>query len=98
LVDGLQAIPGVRIYGITEEDRYGERTPTVAFRREGFSPAEIAQALGEQNIAVWDGHYYALEVVQRLGLLEKGGMVRVGIVHYNTLAEVEALLEVVSGL
>ncbi len=98
LVDGLQAIPGVRIYGITDETRYHQRTPTVAFTRDGFPTAAIARALGEAGIFVWDGHYYAIEVVKRLGLYESGGMVRVGIAHYNTAAEVDRLLDVVRRL
>lgn len=98
LVEGLQALPGVTIYGITERERIAERCPTVAFRLESHSPAEVAAALGKAGIFVWDGNYYALAVTSRLGVEESGGMVRVGLVHYNTAAEVDRFLEAVEGL
>jgi len=94
LLAGLNAVPGIRIYGITEPEAFDERCPTVAFTREGFTPSQIAQYLGGQNIFVWDGNYYALGVTQRLGVEEKGGMVRVGLIHYNTREEVDRLLTV----
>jgi selenocysteine lyase/cysteine desulfurase len=93
LINGLQRIKGLRIYGITEPDRFDQRVPTVAFRIEGFSPRRIAETLGDRGIFVWDGNYYALAVTQRLDVEEKGGMVRVGLVHYNTTEEVDRLLE-----
>jgi len=65
----------------------------VAFRIEGFSPRRIAETLGERGIFVWDGNYYALAVTERLDVEDKGGMVRVGLVHYNTVEEVDRLLE-----
>jgi selenocysteine lyase/cysteine desulfurase len=60
----------------------------VSFTLEGRHPRQVAQQLGEAGFYVWDGHYYALAVVERLGLLDSGGMVRVGATHYNTLDEV----------
>ncbi len=93
LIKGLQRIKGLRIYGITEPDRFDVRVPTVAFRVDGFSPRRIAEALGERGIFVWDGNYYALAVTERLGVEDKGGMVRAGLVHYNTIEEVDRLLE-----
>jgi cysteine desulfurase family protein (TIGR01976 family) len=93
LIDGLLQIKGLRIYGITDSNRFDQRVPTVAFRIESFSPRRIAEALGERGIFVWDGNYYALAVTQRLGVEDKGGMVRVGLVHYNTTEEVDRLLE-----
>lgn len=95
LLTGLQTIPGVHIYGLTSEAHLDKRTPTIAFRKDGTTPEAIAKALGAGNIAVWHGHYYAIEVVKRLGLYEQGGMVRVGLVHYNTPAEIDRLLEIV---
>jgi selenocysteine lyase/cysteine desulfurase len=68
--------------------RLDERVPTVSFTLEGRHPAEVAEKLGDAGFYVWDGHYYALAVVERLGLLDTGGMVRVGASHYNTLDEV----------
>jgi cysteine desulfurase family protein (TIGR01976 family) len=93
LIDGLQRIKGLRIYGITAPDRFDQRVPTVAFRVDGFSPRLIAESLGERGIFVWDGNYYALAVTQRLDVEDKGGMVRVGLVHYNTIDEVDRLLD-----
>lgn len=93
LIEVLEATPGARVYGLTAPERDVDRVPTVAFTLAGRSPREVAAALGERGIYVWDGHYYALEVVRRLGLLESGGMVRVGLAHYNTLDEVERLGE-----
>ncbi len=95
---GLQAIPGITIYGITDTQRFDERVPTVSFRMKGYTPQEIAQRLGDEGIFVWDGNYYAISVTERLGVEEDGGMVRVGIVHYNTIEEVERLLAVLENL
>jgi selenocysteine lyase/cysteine desulfurase len=66
------------------------RVSTFAFNVEGQSPRAVAERLGERNIAVWQGNYYAVEVMKRLGLDE--GAVRAGIVHYNTADEVDRLL------
>jgi cysteine desulfurase family protein (TIGR01976 family) len=72
------------------------RVPTFAFTVDGLSPAEVAVRLGELGFAVWSGNYYALEVMQRLGLDD--GAVRVGIVHYNTADEVDRLLDALARL
>jgi len=93
LINGLRQIRGLRIYGITEPERLHRRVPTVAFRMAGFPPRRVAEFLGERGLFVWDGNYYALAVTERLGVEEKGGMVRVGLVHYNTMEEVDRLLE-----
>ncbi|MBN2034694.1 MAG: cysteine desulfurase-like protein [Deltaproteobacteria bacterium] len=93
LIAGLKQIRGLRIYGITERSDFDRRVPTVAFRMEGISPRRVAEYLGEKGIFVWDGNYYALAVTERLGLEDKGGMVRVGLVHYNTADEVDRLLD-----
>jgi cysteine desulfurase family protein (TIGR01976 family) len=91
ILDELETLPGVRIHGITERDRLQERVPTVSFTWEGRHPRDIAAALGEQGIFVWDGNYFALAVTTRLGLEGKGGMVRIGAVHYNTVEEIRRL-------
>ena len=93
LIKGLQQIKGLRIYGITDPIHIDQRVPTVAFRIEGFPPRRIAEALGERGIFVWDGNYYALAVTERLDVEDKGGMVRVGLAHYNTREEVDRLLK-----
>jgi cysteine desulfurase family protein (TIGR01976 family) len=91
ILDELETLPGVHIYGIADRSRLRERVPTVSFTWEGRPPREIAQALGDQGIYVWDGNYYALAVTERLGLEDSGGMVRVGAVHYNTVVEIRQL-------
>lgn len=88
LIETLQATPGVRIYGVTEPGRYEERVPTVVFTMEGHTPREIAAHLAQDDIYVWDGDYYAMEIMQRLGQGEHG-MVRVGLAHYNTHDEID---------
>jgi cysteine desulfurase family protein (TIGR01976 family) len=93
LIEVLENTPGVRVYGLTTAERDADRVPTVAFTMAGRTPREVAAALGERRIHVWDGHYYALEVVRRLGLDHSGGMVRVGLAHYNTAEEVARLGE-----
>ncbi len=87
----LQSIPGIRIHGITDPATMHDRVPTVSFTIPGLHPRAIASALGEQGIQIWDGNYYALSVTDRLGLESQGGMVRVGLVHYNTEAEIDRL-------
>ncbi|HET7472054.1 MAG TPA: cysteine desulfurase-like protein [Candidatus Limnocylindrales bacterium] len=92
LMDGLEAMPGVTLYGITDRRRFDERTPTAALRLDGVAPRAVAEALGEEGIAVWDGDFYATGLIERLGLLDSGGVVRIGLTHYNTSAEVDRLL------
>ncbi len=93
LLDVLQETPGITIYGLSDSRRLEERVPTYAFTWKGFHPREVAQRLAQENIFVWDGNYYAPAVTERLGLEDRGGMVRVGPVHYNTLQEIERLRE-----
>ena len=92
LIAGLQSIDGVKVQGITRElDR---RVPTVSFTNESSVPADVAAALAQENIFVWSGHNYAVEVAATLGLIESGGVVRVGPVHYNSVAEIDEMLGV----
>ncbi len=92
LIDGLQAIPGMRIYGITDPQRSAERCSTLSLRIGNHHPTAIATYLGERGIFTWDGNYYALNLSERLGVESQGGMLRIGLVHYNTMEEVERLL------
>jgi len=94
LVAGLNEIRGVTLYGIADFARFDYRAPTFAITVEGKTPRAIAEACGRENIYVWDGNYYALEVMQRLGLQERGGAVRIGLAHYNTAQEVDRFLEI----
>ncbi|MEI7643448.1 MAG: cysteine desulfurase-like protein [Chloroflexales bacterium] len=98
LVGGLLAIPGLTFYGIREADRFAQRTPTVSFRIEGHTPRALAEALATQGIFAWDGNYYALSLSERLGVEAHGGMVRIGLAHYNTVEEIDRLLEALHGL
>jgi cysteine desulfurase family protein (TIGR01976 family) len=91
-LEGIGGIDELRLYGITTTDRVAERTPTFAVRIADQHPFETAKLLGERGIFVWDGHYYALELMERLGLQETGGAVRVGFCHYNTDQEVDRVL------
>ncbi len=93
LLEGLQSVRGLRIYGSSQLGELGRRVPTFAFTLEGIENAEVSRRLGEQGIFTWAGHHYALTLMERLGLAERGGVVRVGAVHYNTEAEVQRLVE-----
>lgn len=98
LLDGLRAIPGVRLYGIADPARIGERAPTAALTIAGVHPRAAAEALGREGIATWDGDFYARALIERLGLAEAGGVLRAGLVHYNTAAEVDRFLDAVERL
>jgi cysteine desulfurase family protein (TIGR01976 family) len=91
LIQGLSQIAGIKIFGITDLDRLNERFPTVSITHEAISSQQLAEELGRQGIYVWSGNYYALEFTTRLGL-EPDGMVRIGLVHYNTPEEIDRLL------
>ena len=93
LIEAISSVPGTQIYGITDMKRLEERVSTVSFTLKGKEPRKVAEELAAQGICVWDGNYYALAVTERLGLEGKGGMVRVGAAHYNTLEEVERFKE-----
>lgn len=88
---GLQKIQGITVYGPSIEDI--PRAPTISFTVDGKTPPEVCTLLNEKGILTWDGHFYAIRPVEVLGLLEKGGLVRVGISLYNTIEEVDRLLE-----
>ena len=92
LLDGLERVRGLRVYGITDPARLEARVPTFAFTLDGHAPLAVAEALGAAGIFAWTGNYYALEIMERLGLEGQGGAVRVGAVHYNTLGEIDRLI------
>jgi cysteine desulfurase family protein (TIGR01976 family) len=93
MLSGLLEIPGVRVWGIADPARLAERTPTYAVTIEGVSPAGAAAALGAEGIFAWDGHFYAQGLIERLGLAPSGGVLRLGLVHYATAAEVDRTLD-----
>ncbi len=92
LISGLLEIPGLTFYGIKDPAKFDQRTPTVAVRLEGHTPRELAEYLGQRGIFTWDGNYYAVDLAERLGVQKTGGMLRIGLAHYNTAEEVERLL------
>ncbi len=92
LIEGLRTIPGVQIFGITDAKRFDERCSTLSFRLGNHNPTEIATFLGERGIFTWDGNFFALNLSERLGVEQHGGVLRVGLVHYNTAEEVDRLL------
>lgn len=96
LIPGLLAIPGLTLYGITDRDRFKWRTPTVGVTLDGYTPRKLAEQLGERGIFTWNGNFYALGLTQALGIEVAGGLLRIGLVHYNTVDEVNYLLDVLN--
>ena len=93
----LSALDGVNLFGINDESSQ-LRTPTFALTFDKYAPEFIAKTLGEHNICVWNGHFYALGLVRQLGLEESGGVVRIGCMHYNTTAEIDMLFDVLENI
>jgi cysteine desulfurase family protein (TIGR01976 family) len=95
---GIAAIPSVRLWGIADEDCLDERTPTFAVRVGDQDPLKTATEMARRGIYVWDGHYYAITVMERLGLLDSGGAVRIGFCHYHSTDDVDRVLEALADL
>lgn len=98
LIDGLESVPGVTVHGITDPARSVDRVPTVALSLERIHPRAAAVELGRRGIYVWDGDFYATGLIERLGKADTGGVLRIGLVHYNTAAEVDRVLEEVESI
>ena len=98
LIRGLLRIPGLDLYGISDVAKFEHRAPTAGIRLRGLAPRQVAASLGEQGIFVWDGNFYALNVTVDLGLEASGGLVRIGLAHYNTAEEVDRVLRALEGL
>ena len=92
LIRGLLEMPGLKLYGIADPGRFARRTPTLAVRIAGHTPLELAGKLGERGIFTWDGNYYALNLTERLDVEKSGGFLRIGLVHYNTVEEVNRVI------
>jgi selenocysteine lyase/cysteine desulfurase len=92
LLAGLGSLKSIRVRGITDPTRLAERVPTVAFTHRRLSPQQVSAHLASRNIFTWHGNYYALPLTEALGV-EPDGMVRVGLLHYNTSAEIERLID-----
>lgn len=97
LLTGLRHVPGVALFGIADLARQHERVATFSVCVAGHSPRAVAERLAQQGIFVWNGNYYALRLSEVLGL-EPDGMVRIGLLHYNTADEVERLLQELAAL
>jgi cysteine desulfurase family protein (TIGR01976 family) len=91
LLEGLATVRGIKVYGITDPNRLNERVPTIAFTHVRHTPAEVVEHLAARNVFAWHGNYYALPLTEALGV-EPDGMVRVGLLHYNTAHEVARLI------
>jgi selenocysteine lyase/cysteine desulfurase len=98
LLQGLSSVRGLRLYGLSSAADLQRRVPTFGFTLEGKDSSEVARNLAGRGIFTWAGHHYALTLMDRLGLSEQGGVVRVGAVHYNTASEVERLVEALQAL
>ncbi len=95
LIAGLQALDGVEVRGITDPAARSRRVPTVSITKPGMDPAAMARFLDQRGVYVWNGHSYALPVVEWLGLQDLGGVVRLGPTHYNTIGEVDTVLQLI---
>lgn len=95
---GIVGVPGFELYGTGSRNRLNARVPTFSFRLAKRSPQEIVQALAERNIFGWAGDFYAYEASGRLGLRDKGGVVRLGLSHYTNLQEVDLAVEAIARL
>lgn len=92
LVTGLLQIPSVTLFGIRDPKHFDKRVGTVSIRIKGISPHDIAKRLGDKGLFVWDGNFYALDLTERLGVENSGGLLRIGVLHYNTVEEIDRLL------
>jgi selenocysteine lyase/cysteine desulfurase len=90
-VVGLGRLPKVNLFGVPEVN--DDRGPTFAISIDGREPGAVAAHLASRGVYVWSGHYYAVNVMRQLAVLDQGGLVRVGFVHYNTETEVNRALE-----
>jgi len=97
LLEGLAAMPDVKVWGVTDPARTWQRVPTVAITHRRFTPRQIAESLGGRGIFTWHGNFYALPLTEALDL-EPEGLLRIGLLHYNTEQEIARLLAALNGL
>ena len=93
MMAGLSEISGLKLYGISDPKQLEHRCATLVVRVEGHTPLELATTLGARGFFTWDGNYYAINVTEQLDVERLGGFLRIGLVHYNTMDEVERFLE-----
>ncbi len=98
LLAGMREIKDMQVYGITNPQDFTHRVPTVACNIRGYAPRELAEYLAGHGIFAWDGNYYALGIMERLGLEEHGGALRLGMAHYNTTEEIDRVLDALERL
>ncbi|MEK6783330.1 MAG: cysteine desulfurase-like protein [Bacteroidota bacterium] len=96
LYEGLKKIPGIQVIG--QDFSSAHRAPTISFTLEGKTPQQVCAHLATKNICAWDGHFYAIRAIEILGLLEKGGVTRLGFSVYNTHNDVDVTLNQLRGL
>ncbi|MEO5986547.1 MAG: cysteine desulfurase-like protein [Candidatus Limnocylindria bacterium] len=92
-LERLLTVPGLRLHGIADPSRIDERVPTFSFTIDGHDPRSVAEHLARRGISTWDGDFYAWELVRALELADVGGLLRIGLVHYNTVEELDRLHE-----
>jgi cysteine desulfurase family protein (TIGR01976 family) len=92
MIAGLLKVPGLKLFGITDPRRFDNRCATIVLRVEGHTPLDLATKLGERGFFTWDGNFYAVNLAEQLNVEHLGGFLRIGLVHYNTMEEVEKLL------
>jgi cysteine desulfurase family protein (TIGR01976 family) len=97
LIDGLRQIPGIQLYGITAPEELDQRAPTVSLTWPPHRPEAVARWLASHQVFVTHGDHYATELMTKLGLVEQGGTLRIGMAHYNTASEVDLVLELLAG-
>jgi selenocysteine lyase/cysteine desulfurase len=98
LLAGLAQRPRFKVWGITRPDQITGRVPTVSITDAKLTPLQLAEHLARHEVYVWNGNLYALNLSERLDLEQRGGFVRLGLVHYNTAAEIERVLQVLDAL
>ena len=91
LLEATHTWKGVKVWGITEPSRFNERVPTLSITHSERSPQELSEALAKQGLFTWYGNHYALPFTEAVGL-EPEGTLRIGLLHYNTMDEVERLI------
>jgi len=96
LIEGLEQIRGIQIYGITDRDQLERRVPTISLTWPPYQPEALARWLGRHQVFTTHGDHYTTELMARLGLADKGGTLRIGIAHYNTASEVDLVLELLA--
>ena len=95
LITGLTSIPGVRIYGITSRYDWDKRVATVSIRKQGLTPQQLHSVLAKENVFAWEGNFYAVSIAERIAVEQSGGLLRIGLVHYNVSQEVDKCLELI---